>query len=211
MQILKLQKLGGVSLIAGAVLLTAYSIGFTFLLPVRELRHDITILINDPNWQWITLTAFFGVILMIFGFIAVYSRMYADSGSIGFFGFLLIELAYILQAAKVTWEIILYPVISTHESSAMLLRDFVIKNDARVVIFKTVSSVAIFLGIVLFCLALIRSREFPKIGGILFFTGAFIYGLAPVLSAYLVAITGIVILSIGCVVLGLGLIRPKEA
>jgi hypothetical protein len=210
MQLTTLQKFGGISLIAGSVLLTVYSLGFTFLLPVREMHHDVTIVVNDPNWIRLSLVAFFGVILMIFGFIAVYSRLYAESGLVGFLGFLFILLAYVLQAGKVTWEICLYPVIASHESSVMLLRDFIIKTDPHVIAFKTVSSVTIFLGIVLFCLALVRTDKFPKIAGSLFFAGAFIYGLGPVLANYLVAIAGIFILSVGSLVLGLVLIRSRD-
>lgn len=210
MKLTTIQKLGGISLIIGSVLLTAYSVLFTLLLPVNEIRHDVTMLVNNPNWIWIALDAFIGVILMIFGFMAVYSRLYSTAGPIGFYGFCILELAYILQAGKVTWEICLYPIISTHGSSAMLLRDFIIQHHPLVTAFKTISSVTIFIGIILFCLALVRSREFPKIGGILFFAGAFIYGLGPVLALYLVSISGIVILSVGSLILGLSLIRNRD-
>jgi hypothetical protein len=210
MQLTTLQRFGGISLIVGSALLTAYSVFFPVLLPVTQIRHDFTMLVNNPNWIWIALVAFIGVILMIFGFIAVYSRLYAASGLVGFLGFLFIELAYILQAGKVTWEICLYPVISANGSSATLLRDFIIQHNSLVIAFKTVSSATIFLGIILFCLALVRSREFPKIAGILFFSGAFIYGFAPVLSVYLVAIAGIFILSMGCLIMGVTLTRNRN-
>jgi len=145
---------------------------------------------------------------MIFGFTAVYSRIREDSGILGFAGYVVIEIAYILQACKVTWEICLWPVIASNEAFAPLLKDFIIQHSALVGVFKSSAMGSIFLGIILFCTALIRSKEFPKAGGILIFAGALIYGFGPMLSV-VVAISGICILSVGCLILGLGLFRNR--
>ena len=64
----------------------------------------------------------------------------------------------------------------------------------------------IFLGILLFCFALVRSKQFPKAAGILIFVGALVYGSGPLISV-VVAIGGIVVLSVGCLILGLKLMR----
>jgi hypothetical protein len=206
MELSKLQKLGGISLIIGSTLFTAYSILFFTILPVNSVRHDITLAILNQNWIWIAMLAFFGVILMIFGFTAVYSKLYMESGIIGFLGYLFVEIAYLLQACKVTWEIFLYPVIAGNQSSILLFKDSVLKNSNLIIAFKNVASITIFIGIVLFCIALVRSKEFPKSAGLLIFTGALLYGLGPILSIF-IAIGGIVILSIGCLIAGLKLIK----
>ena len=206
MQLSDIQKLGGVSLILGSVLLFVYSVLFPFLLPMKEMNADFTLLVLNPNWISLGVCVFAGVILMIFGFSAVYSKLYAESGLFGLLGFIFVELAYILQASKVTWEIFLWPVIASHRESQFLLRDFIIKNSALVTTFRVLAGITIFLGIILFCIALIRSISFPKLGGILIFVGAFMYGLGPLLSVY-VAMAGIFILSIGCTIIGLTLIK----
>ena len=206
MQLSDIQKLGGVSLILGSVLLFVYSVLFPFLLPMKEMNADFTLLVLNPNWISLGVCVFAGVILMIFGFSAVYSKLYAESGLFGLLGFIFVELAYILQASKVTWEIFLWPVIASHRESQFLLRDFIIKNSALVTTFRVLAGITIFLGIILFCIALIRSMRFPKIGGILIFVGAFMYGLGPLLSVY-VAMAGIFILSIGCTIIGLTLMK----
>jgi hypothetical protein len=144
--------------------------------------------------------------MMIFGFGAVYSKLFTESGVVGLLGFIFVEIAYILQACKVTWEIFLWPVIASHRESQFLLRDFIIKNSALVATFRVIASITIFLGIILFCIALIRSKSFPKLGGILIFIGAFMYGLGPLISV-IVAMAGIFILSIGCTIIGLSLIK----
>ena len=208
MQLSTIQKLGGVSLILGSVLLLAYSILFPLLLPMSEMLTDFTLLVLNPNWLWISLVVFIGVMMMIFGFVAVYSKLFAESGLTGLVGFIFIEIAYILQACKVTWEIFLWPVIASNQTSLFLLKDFVIKNTALVVTFREIASITIFAGIILFCIALIRSKSFPKLGGILIFIGAFMYGLGPLLSV-IVAMAGIFILSIGCTIIGLSLIKKQ--
>jgi hypothetical protein len=209
MKLTKLQMLGGISLISGSVLLTAYSIFFFTVLPVNEVRHDITLAILNQNWIWIALLAFIGVILMMFGFTAVYSKLYMESGILGFLGYVFIEIAYLFQACKVTWEIFLYPVIAGNQSSILLFKDSVLKNSNLIMAFKNIASITIFVGIVLFCIALIRSKEFPKSAGILIFAGALIYGLGPILSLF-IAIGGIIILSAGCLIAGLKLIKPAS-
>ena len=205
-----LQKFGGFSLIAGAVLLTAYSVFFSTLLPIADIRRDMTTSVLNPNWIWIASSALFGVVFMIFGFMAVYSKMHEASGVVGLLGFIFVEIAYFLQGCKVTWEVFLYPIICTNPASAFLLRDFVIWHNPLVGAFKMTAMLTIFAGIILFCAALVRSKEFPKIGGILVFAGAMIYGFGPMLSVA-VAIGGITILSIGCLILGLKLMRAQTA
>ncbi|MBU1077945.1 MAG: hypothetical protein KKH98_11675 [Spirochaetes bacterium] len=207
MKLQTIQKIGGISLIAGSILFAAYSILFPLILPVSEIQQDFTMLVNDAHWTTLALIVMAGILLMIFGYMAVYSRMYAKSGIIGFLGFIFIQLAYLFQACKVTWEICLYPVIARQLTAAPLLRDGIIKHDLAVVLFRNISSISILLGIILFCLAIIRSKVFPKIAGILIFFGALAYALGPV---FLIRISGIFILSTGCLILGLELIRGKK-
>jgi len=208
MNLIQLQKLGGASLIIGSVLMLMYSILFPLLLPLSEMYSDYTLVVLNPNWMWLSVVVFTGITLMIFGFIAVYSRFYVESGIVGLLGFIFVEIAYILQECKVTWEIFLWPVIASHRESMFLLKDFIIKNSALVTAFRVIASITIFLGIVLFCVALIRSNSFPKLGSIFIFVGAFMYGLGPILSV-LVVMAGIFILSTGCSIIGMTLIKEQ--
>jgi hypothetical protein len=89
------------------------------------------------------------------------------------------------------------------------LRDGILWDHPLVHAFKAGASATIFLGILLFCFALVRSKEFPKAAGILIFVGALVYALGPVLSM-MVAIGGIIVLSLGCLLLGLQLIRNQR-
>ena len=112
MNIFTLEKVGGISLILGSFLLAAYSALFPALLPVGNGTYDYVQMVLNPNWVRLAAIAFVGVILMLIGFYAVYSRIRSGAGLVGAVGFLFIEAAYLLQACKVTWELFLYPVIA---------------------------------------------------------------------------------------------------
>lgn len=204
MKLSTLQKFGGISLVLGSLLLVLYAIAFQVLLPMKQLFIDYSAVVNNANWVWIAFVAFIGVIFMIFGFLAVYSRLYAESGWIGFVGFLLVELAYFMQACKVSWELCIYPVLASSQAAMPLLRDSILRHSTLYAEFRIAADIVILLGIIFFCLALVRTKVFPRIAGILIFIGALLYGLGPMLPPA-IAISGICVLSIGCLILGIQL------
>lgn len=97
-----LEELGGVAIIAGSVLFAVYSAMFPVLLPIRSGDYDYVQVVLNPNWRRLALLAFTGILLMLVGFYAVYTRVRAKGGIMGAAGFLFIEAAYLLQACKVT-------------------------------------------------------------------------------------------------------------
>lgn len=202
MKISTLQKLGGIALIIGVVFLTSWAVCWTTLLPVHERARDVSVLILNSNWVWISALAFPGIILMILGFTAVYSKIFQNAGALGLIGYLFIVLAYIFQAAKVTWEIFVYPAIVSHVPSIALFRDKILFLHPQIRLFRTLAVITIFLGVVLFCSTLIRSKVFPKSAGVLILCGALIYAVGPMINIY-IAILGVVILSAGCFILGI--------
>jgi hypothetical protein len=206
MQLSTIQKYGGVSIVLGSALLLAYSILFSSLMPLEAVNTDYSLLVLNPNWLWLAVVAFFGILFLIFGFAAAYSRIFAESGWIGLMGFVIVELAYIFQACKVSWEIFLWPVIASNQASLFLLKDFVIRKSPLVMEFRWIANLTILAGVVLFCIALIRSKSFPKSGGILILIGAFLYGLGPLLSVA-AAMAGVFILGVGCTVVGVKLMK----
>ncbi len=196
-----IQRWGGIAIILGSIFLTAWAICWTTLLPVNERARDISLMISNPNWIWISSLAYPGTLFMIFGFTAVYARLYNKAGVLGFIGYVFIILAYIFQAAKITWEIFIYPIIVGYEPSIALFRDKILMQHPQFILFRWFASITIFVGVILLCIMLIRSREFPKSAGILILCGAIIYAVGPVINIYL-AIAGVVILSIGCFIVG---------
>ena len=187
-----------------------YSIGFTFLIANRLTSMNNTAqMIQSPHWVWLAVTVFIGILCLMFGYMGIYSKIFDKTKSIGLVGFILIEIAYLLQAAKVTWEIFLYPVIMGNPISAFLLADGVLKHSGPVGIYKDIASLTILIGISLFCWAITRSKQFPKASGYLVFFGAVLYGISPMLNFYY-GLSGIFIFAAGCFLLGKTLITGKR-
>ena len=102
MSVLSVEKVGGISLIAGSLLLTVYSVLFPVLLPLNGGQYDFVQVVLNPNWVRLATIALAGVVLMLVGFYAVYLSVRASAGMVGAIGFLFVEAAYLLQACKVT-------------------------------------------------------------------------------------------------------------
>ena len=203
------EKIGGIALIAGALLFAAYSSLFLIVLPIADGKFDYAQLVRHPAWLPLAITALAGITLMMLGFYFVYARMRQRSGVAGAVGFLFIEAAYFLQGCKVTWELFVYPIIAAHAESAFLLADGIIKNDPNIMLFRAISSLTILAGIVLFSLAIFRSQRFPPTAPALVFIGAMTYAIGPYFSLYL-AIGGIFVFAVGCLMLGVELTRPAR-
>lgn len=207
MHLLSLQRFAGGALILGALLLAIYATAFPILLPMDKMDSDFAQLVLSPHWLWLAGVALAGVLLLAAGFAGVYSRLYRTAGWTGLIGFVFLELAYLLQAMMVSWEVFLYPLIAQHSGSIALLRDKLIIQDRLFHAFELATASAILVGTVLFCFTIVRSRCFPRYAGVVVFVGALLYGLN--LSMTL-AIAGILLHALGCLILALRLFRPAE-
>lgn len=206
METRSVQRFCAVALAAGAVLVAAYSIAFAALFPRDALLRDFGAAVVTPAWRTLALTALVAVLLLMIGFGGVYSRMARTSGVLGLTGFLTLELAYFFQAAKVTWELCIYPLLARDPGGAGLLSGRALFHDPGVAAFRLVATLAILVGVVLFSLAIVRSRVLPWAAGVLVFAGAVMYGVGPMVSIAL-AYVGIVVLAAGCLTLARALLR----
>ncbi|MBN1823185.1 MAG: hypothetical protein JW803_02575 [Endomicrobiales bacterium] len=210
MQKRSLQKLGGLAVITGSLLLAAWAFFWTALLPAFGETGDFYVIVKDPDYVWIAALALVALILLIFGFTAVYATIYDSSGITGLLGYVSITLAYFFEAAQVTWEAFVYPAVASHGPSIPLFSDAIFFKHGQVVLFHYMSLAAILIGITLFCYVLVKSREFPKAGGILIFGGAMVYAAGPMINVYL-AVAGVVILAAGCFIIGSTMIKETDA
>jgi hypothetical protein len=207
MDLKTLQRICGVALGLGALLIAVYSIAFSLLFPTETLMHDLGPAVLRPAWTGLGLLAFAAVLLMMLGFGGVYTRMAPSAGLLGLVGFLAIEVAYLLQAAKITWEVCIYPLLARSAGASRLLVNRAMTKDPAVATFRLVAMLSILVGVVLFCLAVVRTRDLPRMAGGLIFLGAVAYGIGPMVSITL-AHVGIVVLAAGCLLLAKTLVRP---
>ena len=210
MNLSTLHKTSGWSFIAGASLLVVYSVAFFACLPMASMGDNFAALVSDPDWLWIVCTAFFGLLLMLPGYTAIYSVTFRSGGWAGLTGYVLIVFANLLQMCKVTWEIFIYPILAHGSNTTFLLSDRVIKNDPGVGVFRWIASLSILVGIILFCRMVARSGHFGKAGAWGMAGGAILYGIGPLLSVS-VAIGGIVLFAAGAMCLAGCLIRNASS
>jgi len=206
---LKLQKSGAITLLAGAVLLAIYNIAFFTLLPFADGKLDRIGAVLSPHWRWISLASFLGVLFMIAGFFTAYMKIRHVSGTTGLLGIIFVELAYLIQACKISWELFLYRPIAQNPLANTLIKDGILFQDAGVKGFKIFGSLIIFAGLIFFCTALYKSRTFSKISIVSIFVGALVYGLGPIFGSYY-ALWGILVFCGGSFILGLDLLTKPE-
>lgn len=204
------QRVCGVSLGLGGILIAAYSIAHASLFPRDALLADFAAAVARPAWSALALLAFVAVLLLMLGFGGVYARMSSRAGALGLLGFVIIELAYLLQAAKVTWEACIYPALAADPGAARLLAGRALFQDPRVATFRLAAMLTILAGVILFSLAIVRCRVLPRGAGVLVFAGAVLYGVGPMISIAL-AYAGIVVLAAGCLWLARTLLQGATA
>jgi hypothetical protein len=202
-----IQRWGGISIIIGSMLYMFWAIFYAALLPLNQYSKDLAIVVMSPHWIWISAIALPGTILMIFGFTAIYSRLYSSSGIMGFFGYIFVVTAFLFQTASITWEVFLYPPIVSYGPSIALFREGIFMKNQLLHWYYVMYDGTIGIGVILFSITLIKSREFPIYAGILFFCGVLAYAIGSWLNVYF-AVAGVIILSTGCFILGKRLFTP---
>jgi hypothetical protein len=80
MDLKTLQRICGIALGLGAVFIAIYSLVFSALFPADTLIRDLGPAALQPAWTALGLLAFAAVLLMMFGFGGVYTRMAPSAG-----------------------------------------------------------------------------------------------------------------------------------
>ena len=198
------ERIGSVFIAVGSTLVACYAVLFPLLLPVRTGVFDYPRLVVNPHWRPLALLAFVGVVSVLAGLDAIYSRMRATAGIAGTIGLLVTKVALLLQACVLTWELVLDPIIAAHSESAFLLREGVILTNPAMVAFRWMFVASLIVGALLFGLAVYRSHQFPKAAVVLIVVGAVVYASGSSVSVF-VAISGVILFAVGGVLIGVRL------
>ena len=144
-----------------------------------------------------------GILLLLIGLDAVAAEIERTRLS-AWAGLMFLKVALVLQASKVVGQLLFEPSIASHPESAFLLRDAVMLSDPAVVAFRLVSSITLLFGAAMFGAALYRSGAFPKSAVAMIGGGALIYVAGFFVSVF-IAVAGVIMLAIGCVLVGVRL------
>ncbi|MDA3899086.1 MAG: hypothetical protein PF637_01060 [Spirochaetes bacterium] len=201
-----ISKTGAFSLFTGAIFLVIYSLMVGRMMSIVNAAEDFCVVIKHSLWMPSTIIVFAGLLFLMLGFAVVYSQIAFRAGALGFIGIVVLEFAYLLQAAKVTWEIFIYPQLALDDATSFLIRDEVLWNSWSITVFIILSTVSILAGIIIFCISLYRSTFYTKLTSILLLVGAVLYGTGELIHMT-VAITGILIFAAGCFMCGMTLLK----
>jgi len=139
--------------------------------------------------------------VVLVGLDSVYAMCRPTAGISAWLGFLALKIALVLQACKLTWQLLLDPVIARQPAAQFLFHDAVFLTDAAIGAFRLTAGATIVVGVVLFGAALFRSGFVPRPAVVLIGLGAIGYAGGFLLSVYL-AVGGIITLGIGCALIG---------
>ncbi len=194
-------KTGGISLILAGIVFIVYVFLSQALLPLNLAKTDFASLVLNKNWLFVSCFVFPGVLLSLFGIIALYSKIMEKSGIIGLIGFILVTLTFVLQISELTWEICLYPVIANYNPALPLFQDQLIIKSPLVVLFLSIFLISASSGNIFFGIGLIKSKTLTIWLGIIMIIGALFYSFGPLLWRPL-ASAGLLIYSIVFIYLG---------
>lgn len=200
------RRFGAVTVIGGALLLVLYAGLFPFVLPIDPAEFDYVTIVASPWWRPLTGIATVGVILLLVGLDSVYSTFRSTAGIAAWLGFIALKVALVLQACRLTWELLHDPIIARQPAAQFLIRDAVVFNEPLVVAFRRIATAAIVVGVALFGTALYRSGVVPRLAVALIGIGAIGYTAGFLFSMY-VAVAGTLTLGIGCLLMGRALWR----
>jgi hypothetical protein len=200
------ERVGGACIVAGSLLLGLYAVLFGLFVPMGDGPFDYLPAVVSPHWRWIALVAFVGTLLVLAGLDAVYARIRPAAGVMAAAGLLLTKVALVMQAAILTWELLLEPVMASHPESAFLLRDGVISRAPGMAAFIGTFFVCLIAGAILFGVAILRSGRFARGPIALVVAGAVTYAVGPMVSVY-VGLAGLLLVALGGTAIGVALWR----
>jgi len=142
------------------------------ILPSTTLPTDKTVLdgVNDSHWSLVSSLAFILSILVLFVIIGLYMRQAEDFGMFGVFGFVLAVIGSILNICMLFDMAFVWPSLAVH---APRLIDFA-GPLFRAPLFSFAHNLIVYLGTIgflVFGIAMIRARVFPRVSTILFTIG----------------------------------------
>jgi len=200
LEISSIRKLGGLSLMAGGILLAVYAVSFNLLLPTNMMESDFSRLVVSPAWIPVSAMALVAILFLVFGFFVAYSVMAESSGVLAFAGFVTLIAAYLFQFGQLVAEVFYFPGIASTEAGLAVFRSDSMINHPAMKAFTLIFIVLIGLGILVFGISLARSRLFPTIGGILLIVGAVLYAAVPV---FIVNLVGVAVFAAACFIVGM--------
>lgn len=157
-----LYRLSGATLIIGSLLILVYSIMDSLLFPGHGSTPSQVL---SPPWALMMLAFLLGSLLAGIGLPAIYLRQSGQAGVMGFVGFILLWISFVLGVALSSMQIVVLPLLA--QTAPNLLVGHEVALGTSGFLFVLVSSLMQLIGIILLGIATMRAAVFPRLAGIL--------------------------------------------
>lgn len=198
-------KFTGITNIAYALTLLSVGLLFYVLLPINKINSDYSLLIKEPSWITLNTIAMFAIATGILGTIGMYIIQQEKSGKLMLAAFVLIIFAMIMKCSATSWEFIIWPALLANDPTAPFLSQSLLFKDKGILIFYSVFTILFIAGYILFGIASLRTRIFPKYAILLLMIGGPAYSI--LLSIPPFGIIGLTLYTAGILIFGLKLLR----
>lgn len=197
------ERTTGIANLAYSITLLIVGILFYVLLPVDKIATDYSLLIRQPSWIPLNSISMIAIIMGILGLFGMYMKQIKESGFLMLSGLIMTMTALVMKASATSWEFIVWPALMKENTSSSLLSESLIYKDAGILSFYGLFTLLFAVGYILFGMASLRTKIFPKWSSILLIIGGPAYAI--LLSVPPLGIIGLVLYSIGIFGFGLNL------
>lgn len=204
MKTINILKIESSLCLAGSIGLLAWWFMMPLLLPTGDASHNFENLVLDPDWIGVNMLGFISIILLILGFPGYYLKQFEKYHTLGFTGIVTSITGLILYACIQYYETIIWPAAARVNPDLLQVKGALVSGDPVVVSGLLVSGVILGLGYILFGIASIKARSFPKVPVWLLMIGVPLFGNAVVFPARTV---GLLLFAAGNIWLALDLRR----
>jgi hypothetical protein len=149
-----------------------------------------------------------GAILAVFGYFGLYLKQKDQAGTLGTIGFWTASIGMMFFLADAMIGLVIFPTIAEHAPE--LTDPTGPLFTGRVLGFYIMFAVTNMVGIILFGIATLRAKVFPKIAALLFLLGGIMFNLPPMPALHYILVAGGILWGGGAVWLGNALHAGKE-
>lgn len=202
------EKTTGIANLAYSIMLLTVGILFYLLLPVSKIATNYSLLISQPSWIPLNIISMIALIMGIWGLFGMYMKQRNESGLLMLSGLIMTMTALVMKASATSWEFIVWPAIMKENPATSLLSNSLIYKDPGILSFYGLFTLLFAIGYILFGIASLKAKIFPKWSSILLIIGGPVYAI--LLSVPPFGIIGLVLYCFGIFGYGLKLCTTKN-
>jgi hypothetical protein len=207
MTIQKFIRFSGIALLVAGISTLLWWLGLAVFIPLEGIETGYLNLVKDGDWLWVNIIGLVATMLLPVGFFGLYLKQAKESGKLGFIGFLCAFFGSLLFMCVQYIETILWPIFTEHASGLLEHKGAMFTNTTFNT-FYMLMGVLLALGFIIIGISTMLSRVLPKWGALFMLIGGTAFSVA--ISIVIIRTIGIILLTVGLVWLGYAIWRDSD-